>query len=158
MKRTIHIETESVQIEVNGETETQEIKELGVNVAPIPSTGLFENKFYFDNCESLVTAPVADEVVENPNEKPVVSEKPEVAPKPVQPEEQNASVEEYIGTQIEPVSVDTGLGSEKDETKSEKSEQIEEKSDSEDEKKDESECHQTGNFSKRYTAPNMYRG
>ena len=158
MKRTIHIETESVQIEVNGETETQEIKELGVNVAPIPSTGLFENKFHFNNCENSVTAPVADEVVENPNEKPVVSEKPEVAPKPVQPEEQNASVEEYIGTQIEPVSVDTGLGSEKDETKSEKSEQIEEKSDSEDEKKDESECHQTGNFSKRYTAPNMYRG
>ena len=47
MKRVIHIETESVQIEVNAETvaetETQEIKELGVNVAPIPSTGLFDN-------------------------------------------------------------------------------------------------------------------
>ena len=105
-----------------------------------------------------MTAPVADEVVENLAEKPVVSEKPEIAPKPVQPEEQNASVEEYIGTQIEPVSVDTGLGSEKDETKSEKSEQIEEKSDSEDEKKEETECHQTGNFSKRFTPPNMYRG
>ena len=50
VKRVIHIETESVQIEVNAETvaetETQEIKELGVNVAPIPSTGLFKNKFF----------------------------------------------------------------------------------------------------------------
>lgn len=105
-----------------------------------------------------MTAPVADEVVENPDEKPVVSEKPEMVPKPVQPEEQNASVEEYIGTQIEPVSVDTGLGSEKDDTKSEKSEQIEEKFDSEDEKKEETECHQTGNFSKRFEVPIMYRG
>ena len=98
---------------------------------------------------------MADESQSNQDTKPTETEneKPEIAPKPVQPEEQNASVEEYIGTQIEPVSVDTGIGSEKEEEKSEK---IDEKSDTEQETNEDEENHKTGNFNKRYNI--SYRG